>query len=192
MDFRETRFESGEAKGNVEVKEIKVAYEEGSKAGDLDGVVVVRNPDVTVRILLLGSTEKPRIEFESDPPLERNQIVSVLLFNKLPDELTEDEASSTGSFSQATADGALGLFSLFFLSSTPVESISYDPVSQTYSARLRLDKKTTLSVGSDFDKERQVALRRRLGGRWAIRTELHDTQGEGGVLLTLLEWFKRF
>ena len=111
------------------------------------------------------STEKPRVEFLSNPPLERQQIVSVLLFNKSPGELTEDKASSAGSFSQATADGALGLFSLLFLSSTPIESISYDPVSQTYSAKVRLDKKTTLSVGSDFDRERQMAWNRKLSVR---------------------------
>jgi hypothetical protein len=124
--------------------------------------------------------------------LNRSQIVSVLLFNKSISELTDEEAASAGSLSQATADGALGLFSLLFLSSTPVESISYDPVSQTYAARVRLGDKTTLSIGSNFDQERQVALRRRLGGRWAIRTELHDEVGKPDVLLTLLEWFKRF
>jgi hypothetical protein len=179
-------------KKKAELKSLTVTFHEGSAAGDVNGTILYRNPEITIRILLLGSTEKPRVEFLSDPPLDRQQIVAVLLFNKSPSELTEEESSSAGSFSQATADGALGLFSLFFLSSTPVESIAYDPVTQTYSARLRLDKKTTLSVGSDFDRERQVALRRRLGGRFAIRTELHNQQGQPDVLLTLLEWFKRF
>jgi autotransporter translocation and assembly factor TamB len=174
------------------LRKVNLTFRNGSAAAQIDGLVVYRNPEVTVRILLLGSTDKPRVDFLSNPPLNRQQIVSVLLFNKSIDQLTEEQASSAGSFSQATADGALGLFSLLFLSSTPVESISYDPVSQTYSARLRLDQKTTLSVGSDFERERQLALRRRLGGRWAIRTELHDEEGRPDVLLTLLEWFKRF
>lgn len=179
-------------KKKAEVKFVKIGFHNGSKVGELDGRIEHRNPEVLIKILLLGSTEKPRVEFESDPPLSRQQIVSVLLFNKSLSDLSEEEASSAGGFSQATADGALGLFSLLFLSSTPVESISYDPVSQTYAARVRLDDKTTFSVGSDFDQERQVALRRRLGGRWAIRTELHNQEGKPDVLLTLLEWFKRF
>ncbi len=176
----------------ADLKFLKLSFRDGTSVGEVDGRLEHRNPEVFIKILLLGSTEKPRVEFESDPPLNRQQIVSVLLFNKSLSDLSEDEASSAGGFSQATADGALGLFSLLFLSSTPVESIAYDPVSQTYTARVRLDDKTTFSVGSDFDQERQVALRRRLGGRWAIRTELHNQEGKPDVLLTLLEWFRRF
>jgi hypothetical protein len=179
-------------KKKAQVQHVNVSFRDGSRQGEVDGQVIYKNPEVTVQILLLGSTDKPRVEFVSSPPLSRSQIVSVLLFNKSVSELTDEEAASAGSLSQATADGALGLFSLLFLSSTPVESISYDPVSQNYAARVRLGDKTTLSIGSNFDRERQVALRRRLGGRWAIRTELHDEQGRPDVLLTLLEWFKRF
>ncbi len=176
----------------AELKTVKLSFHTHSPVGEVSGLLEHHNPEVLIKILLLGSTERPRVEFESDPPLSRQQIVSVLLFNKSIGQLTEEEASSTGSLSQATADGALGLFSLLFLASTPVESIGYDPVSQTYSARVRLGDKTTISVGSDFDRERAVALRRRLGGRWAIRTELHNQEGGPDVLLTLLEWFKRF
>ena len=179
-------------KKKAQVRNVTLTFHDGSPVAELNGLLVTHNPEVTIKILLLGSTEKPRIDFLSEPPLTRQQIVAVLLFNKSVSELSEEDASSAGSFSQATADGALGLFSLLFLSNTPIESISYDPVSQTYAARLRLDKKTTLAVGSNFDKERQVALRRRLGGRWAIRTELHGEDGQPDVLLTLLEWFKRF
>jgi hypothetical protein len=179
-------------KRSVDLKQLVFKLKDGSKVAQMNGELQIEEPDITVRILVLGTTDRPQIEFLSDPPLSRNQIVSVLLFNKSVDELDDSEAFSAGSFSQATSDGALGLFSLFFLSSTPIESIAYDPVTETYSAKLRIDKKTTVSVGSDFGGEQRVGLRRRLGGRWAIRAEMHSQQGEPDSLLTLLEWFKRY
>jgi hypothetical protein len=174
------------------LRHLKFTFHDGLPAADLDGELTVQEPDITVRILILGNTGRPVLEFLSDPPLSRQQIVSVLLFNKSVDELDDSEAYSAGSFSQATADGALGLFAFFFLSGTPIESIAYDPVSETYSAKVRIGQKTSLSVGSDFGGGQQVELRRRLGGRWAVRTEVHSQQGEPDSLLTLLEWFKRF
>lgn len=183
----------------AQIQRVRVSYQPGSNVGQLDGLLLNRTPEVTISILLLGSTENPRVEFQSDPPLSRQQIVSVLLFNKSLGELSEEEASSTQNMSQALSDGALGLFSLFFLSSTPIQSVGYDPVTQTYSARVSLGSKTTLSVGSNFagqssetPETREFGLRRRLGGPWAIRTELRQTQDRPDVVMTLLEWFKRF
>ncbi len=146
-----------------------------------------------MRILILGTTKEPHVVFESDPPLSQQQVISLLLFNKSVQELNEEEASSSASLSQALADGAFGLFSLVFLSSTPIESVGYDPVSGVYSVRMRVDGKTTVSVASDLEGDRQYAIRRRIGKRWAIRTELQRNEHQGNTaLLTLLEWFNRF
>ncbi len=190
----------------AEVERVRVSYQRDSDLGELDGVIVHRTPEVVVRILLLGSTDSPRVEFQSDPPLSRQQIISVLLFNKSLAELTEEEVSSTQNMSQALSDGAFGLFSLVFLSSTPIQSIGYDPVSQSYSARVRIDNKTTVgarvstaeqgegetTVGSEMEATRQFSVRRRLGNRWAIRTELQQRENSPDAVLTLLEWFRRF
>lgn len=174
------------------VKNVDLIFHANSRVPELSGQINYANPEVDIRILLLGSVEKPRIEFESDPPLNRQQIVSVLLFNKSLDELNEEEVNSTASMSRAMSDGAFGLFSLLFLSSTPIQSVSYNPVTKSYTARVRLDDSTTLSMGSDFSEERQFTVRRRLGGPWSIRTELRQTDERPDVVLTLLEWLKRF
>nr|BFD62632.1 hypothetical protein BdHM001_13130 [Bdellovibrio sp. HM001] len=174
------------------VKNVDLIFHANSRVPELSGQINYANPEVDIRILLLGSLEKPRIEFESDPPLNRQQIVSVLLFNKSLDELNEEEVNSTASMSRAMSDGAFGLFSLLFLSSTPIQSVSYNPVTKAYTARVRLDDSTTLSMGSDFSEERQFTVRRRLGGPWSIRTELRQTDERPDVVLTLLEWLKRF
>lgn len=174
------------------VKNVDLIFHANSRVPELSGQINYANPEVDIRILLLGNLEKPRIEFESDPPLNRQQIVSVLLFNKSLDELNEEEVNSTASMSRAMSDGAFGLFSLLFLSSTPIQSVSYNPVTKSYTARVRLDDSTTLSMGSDFSEERQFTVRRRLGGPWSIRTELRQTDERPDVVLTLLEWLKRF
>lgn len=174
------------------VERIDVILHPNSQTPELSGKVTYKNPEVDIDILLLGSTAKPRVEFESDPPLNRQQIISVLLFNKSLDELNEEEVSSATNISHAMSDGAFGLFSLIFLSSTPIQSIGYDPVSQNYTARLKIDDSTTLSIGSNFDERRQFTVRRRLGGPWSVRTELRQTEEQPDVVLTLLEWLKRF
>jgi hypothetical protein len=181
----------------ADVRSIKVSFLPKSDVPALDGVVVSKNPEVEIRILLLGNTNKPRVEFESDPPLNRDQIVQVLLFNKSlrevqGDGVTDDEASSASSVSQAMSDGAFGLFSLFFLSSTPIQSVGYDPATESYNIRFKLGGKTTLAVGSNFGGRRELSLRRNLGGPWALRTELQQTEQRPNVLLTVIEWFKRF
>lgn len=174
------------------VEKLNVTYSGGSKVGELDGLLTHRTPEVLIRVLLLGNTENLRVDFQSDPPLSEQQILAVFLYNKSLTELSEEEANSTQNLSQAMSDGALGLFSLFFLSSTPIQSVGYDPVSQNYSARVGIDEKTTLSVGSDFADVREFGVRRRLGGQWALRTELRQEVNEADVIVTLLEWFKRF
>lgn len=181
----------------ADVRSIKVSFLPKSDVPALNGVVISKNPEVEIRVLLLGSTNKPRVEFESDPPLSRDEIVQVLLFNKSLQELQagavkEDEASSAASVSQGMSQGAFGLFSLFFLSSTPIQSVGYDPVSETYNIRFKLGSKTTLAVGSDFGGKRELSVRRNLGGPWAISTELSQSEQKQNVVLTMLEWFRRF
>lgn len=179
-------------KKKARIDHVHVLFHPGSQTPELDGLILYSNPEVDIRILLLGNTDKPRVEFESDPPLNRQQIVSVLLFNKSLDELNEEEVDSATSLNYAMSDGAFGLFSLIFLSSTPIQSVSYDPSTGAYTARMRLDDRTTFSMGSNFNESRNFTLRRRLGGAWSIRSELRQQDNKSDVVQTLIEWLKRF
>lgn len=158
----------------------------------LDGQFSYRTSEVQVRIRLLGTTESPQVVWESDPPLSQRQIISIIVFGKSLNELTQEETSSAQNLERAFADGALGIASLFLLASTPIESVSYDPVAKTYAARLKVDGRTSLSLGSDFEDKQSLALRRQLGGAWSIKTELQSTTEQKDQLSTFLEWFKRF
>lgn len=158
----------------------------------LDGLFSYTTSEVEVRIRLLGTTESPQVVWESDPPLTQRQIISIIVFGKSLNELTQEETSSAQNLERAFADGALGVASLFLLASTPIESVSYDPISKTYAARLKVDGRTSLSLGSDFEDKQSLALRRQLGGAWSIKTELQSTTEQKDQLSTFLEWFKRF
>lgn len=158
----------------------------------LNGLFSYETSEVKVRIRLLGTSEAPQIVWESDPPLTQRQIISIIVFGKSLNELSQEETSSAQNLERAFADGALGVASLFLLASTPIESVSYDPVSKTYAARLKVDGKTSLSLGSDFEEKQSLALRRQLGGAWSIKTELQSTTEQKDHLSTFLEWFKRF
>jgi len=176
----------------AEIQYIRLDYKEKTELGNLNGLITYKNAEALVRISLLGSTKEPRIEFESDPPLNREQIIALILFNKPLHELTEEEAISSTNMSQAFLNGTFGIFSLFFLSSTPIQSINYDPITESYTVHLRVDKKTTVSLSSNFEQQKYFRIRRRLGGNWAIKTELQQEDQSENSILTLLEWFRRF
>lgn len=163
-----------------------------SSVQDLDGLITHSTSEVNIQILVVGTTEKPRIEFLSDPPLSRQQIISILLFNKSLQQLADDEKSTAGQLDQALLSEAFGLASLFLLSSTPIESVYFDPATQSYIARVKLDDQTSVSLGSNFETAQQVTLRRRLGGPWSISTALQQSKNSEDIITTLIEWFQRF
>jgi len=186
-------------KMNVEVFKKKAVVERfnikkypDSTVQDLDGLITHKTSEVKIEILIVGTTEKPHVELLSDPPLSRQQIISILLFNKSLQELTDEDKNTAGQLDQALLSEAFGLASLFLLSSTPIESVYFDPRTQSYTARVRLDDNTSLSVGSNFESSQQFTLRRRLGGPWSVSTELRQTDNADDIITTLIEWFKRF
>ncbi|KYG61931.1 hypothetical protein AZI85_06895 [Bdellovibrio bacteriovorus] len=186
-------------KMNVEVFKKKAAVERfilkkypDSTVQDLDGLLIHRTSEVKIEILIVGTTEKPRIELLSDPPLSRQQIISILLFNKSLQQLADEDKNTAGQLDQALLSEAFGLASLFLLSSTPIESVYFDPRTQSYTARVRLDDQTSVSLGSNFETSQQFTVRRRLGGPWSVSTELKQSDNAEDVITTLIEWFKRF
>jgi hypothetical protein len=159
----------------------------------LDGSVRVEYADFTIRVLLLGTADRPIIRLTSDPPLPDHQILAALLFGKAPDELDPEESESVGSASAAVADRAVGLASLYVLASTPVQSIGYDPRSGVFSAKVKLGEGTSLNVGADPSELKEVGVRRRLTRFWSIVTAvLNPTDPAGRDLTALLEWRNRY
>lgn len=172
------------------VEQITLTGRASSPAMALDAKIVYKTPEARIRIRLLGTVEKPRVELESDPPRSQNDIMAMLLFGKSPSELDSDQQASAANARSAVAGSAFGLASLYLLASTPVEYVGYDPVSKTYTVKLLLPGGATLQLGSD-GQTRGVQLRKRLAANLAIQTELTSTQAQGNVVTTLLEWYGR-
>lgn len=159
---------------------------------ELDGLLRVRSAEAVVRILVLGTSERPRVELTSDPPLSRDQIIALLLFNKAPDELDAGQSESVGATEGALASNAFGIASLYLFASTPIEYVGYDPTSKTASLRLRVPGGATVELGASQDETKHVRLRKRLAAHWALQTEVRTREREGNIVTTFLEWYNRF
>ena len=159
----------------------------------MNGQVTVHYLDYDIVMLVLGDTADPQVRFASDPPLEDDQILSVLLFGRPLSDLEEDQASSVRNLKSAFADAALGISSLYLLASTPIESVGYDPEKGIVSARVGLGGGASLELGGGSGGSSTVGFNKRLSRGFVFRSEVErlGTTGEQTVL-ALIEWVKRF
>ncbi|MDD5209130.1 MAG: translocation/assembly module TamB domain-containing protein [Elusimicrobiales bacterium] len=172
------------------IDHIKFTGRAGSPVMGLDGLIVYKAAEAKIFIRLLGTAQKPQVKFESDPPMSQADITAMLLFGKSPGKLDSDQQASAANTQTAVSNSAFGLASLYLLASTPIDYVGYDPVSRTYTVKLRIPGGATLQLGSD-GQSKGVQLRKRIASNLAIQTELTNTQTQGNVVTTLLEWYGR-
>ena len=159
----------------------------------LKGNISIKYLDYDISIRVAGTTEEPKVIMESVPPLTQDQIISVLIFGKAPDELDDSQRSSVGNVSSAIADAALSFSSLYFLASTPVESVGYDAQRGVVTAKVGLGKGTSLELGSSGQAVSEVGVRRRLGQNWYLNSYVEeDAQSDERSVVAFLEWIRRF
>ena len=174
------------------VDHLNVALSSGSSVGAIEGLVRYETPSVTINILILGTTAKPRVEFTSVPPLKRQDIIALLIFGKSPADLDPEQTASVGNTETALESQAFGLTSLYLFGATPVEHVGYDSATRTASVSLRLPGGANLTLGSDFDQSRQLSVRKPLAPHWALQTEVTDQAQQNAAATTFLEWFNRY
>ncbi|MFI5361924.1 MAG: translocation/assembly module TamB domain-containing protein [Elusimicrobiota bacterium] len=205
LDLRFAR-PPGAATGAVEVKSFDVEFfrrgasvdhltltlRPGSRVAAVDGLIKYQATEALISIRLLGTTDKPQVVFESDPPMSQSDIVAMLVYGKSPDELDADEATTVSNSQTAMSSEAFGLASLYLFASTPVQYVGYDPATQSYTLKVRIPGGETLSVKSDFDTSRSVELRKRLSRHLAIVGEAVNSPTQGNGIVTMLEWFTRY
>lgn len=180
-------------KRNATVQNIRVDLL-GSGDDRLNGLIAINYGDYAISILLLGQVADPQVRFVSDPPLDDNEIVSVLLFGRPQHELGDDERNSAANTQAAMANAVLGLGSLYFLASTPVESVGYDPDTGRVIARVGLGGGASIELGAgDQDAGSGVGFRKRLSKDFTFRSEVATLGNTGGqTVLALIEWVRRF
>jgi hypothetical protein len=188
----EFSFEALRREGIVE--ELKVAIAAKAEDQILTGRVRFPADDYVIFMDIFGSAAKPGYRFRSQPPLSEREIIAVILFGDVPESLDADRLSSVDDTQAAIAGGALELASMYYLATTPVESVSYDPATKSVAARVRLGKGLSLKVGRDLDSEtQQVGLRQRLGGGWSIETTAtHDEVTDADRGVAMLKWSRRY
>ena len=197
-DITVESFEADLFKRKAMVQKVALHSEPGAKSMDLDGLILFKLPDADVSIKLLGSTEKPQVVFESDPPMNQQDIVALLLFGKSPDDLDPDQTTTASNSQSAMASGAFGLASLYLFASTPIQYVGYDPATQSYAMKFSLPGGASLEVGSNSQQSSHLTLRKRLARHWVIATEVQrngvnatNPQPQNAVT-TFLEWFQRY
>ncbi len=168
-----------------------------AKTSHYHGKLIIPKTEYTISIEVLDEYDKPKVILQSDPPLSEDDIVSVLLFNQTSEELTPDESSSVANTQAAVENRALGLFSIWALSSTPIEAVAYNPSTHVYSARVKLANGLTATIGTNWENSQEVALRKRLGRNFVLSTivETDKDAFTGETTETtkaLIEWLRRF
>ncbi|MBX9766590.1 MAG: hypothetical protein K2X47_04905, partial [Bdellovibrionales bacterium] len=80
-----------------------------------------------------------------------------------------------------------------FLASTPVESISYDSRAQMFTAKVKLQEGTSIDIGTDTDRLKQIGINRHISGPWYIYTYLKNpTAGEERSTSAFIEWVLKY
>jgi hypothetical protein len=175
------------------VESFQVTTAPNRKDLNIKGSLRVSYTDYTIHIQLSGTAANPDIQMTSSPPLNKNEILSVLLFGKRLQELESTETESIGSAKAAITDGAVSLASMYLLASTPVESVGYNPNTQMFTAKVRLADGTSLNIGSDFGNQSRLGVRQRLGPNWSINTYLlNPFDSLHRTLNAFLEWNRRY
>jgi len=171
---------------------MNVTLSSGSRVGRLEGLLLYNTPSASIRIAILGTTERPRVELTSVPPLKREDIIGLLIFGKNPNELDPEQTASVSNTETALESRAFGLASLYLFGATPIEHVGYDSATRTTSVKLRLPGGARLTLGSDFDQSRQLTVRKPLSPHWAIQSEISEQGQQSKAATTFLEWLNRY
>lgn len=199
--------EEGKGEGFLQIEPFDIVYmrrklsvdslrlnldETNDGAFPIDGKFHVKQTEYTVFIRVTGTTLSPKVDFSSEPYLERADIISVLLFDRTRDQLVGNDAETSGNVQAAMADRAVGLFGLWAFAATPIRSFSYNAVTKVYSATIVLGDGLTAGIGTSLDEYTAFEIRKRLSKRWAIAATWAPTDETEDTGQVVLQWEKRF
>lgn len=160
----------------------------------LSGRFRIEQGGYKIFLTLKGTTESPSVAFTSEPVLSKDDIISVLLYGRVADQLVSAEAETAGNFNAAMTDRAIGLFGLWAFASTPIQSFSYNSTTKVYTATVDLGKGLTAGVGTNWEQSTNFELRKRLSRRWMLTaawapSSAQNIRQEGRIVL---QWEKRY
>ena len=155
----------------------------------IDGRIKINSPQYVITLGLLGTLEQPRYFLQSEPPLTQRELLAVLLFGKEPDFLDPDKLQSVENTSAALADGMISLVSMYYLASSPIESIGYNPMTKLFSATIDLPHGVSMVVGTSGQDLREIGLRKSLGRGFSLETKTMQNDDTGSTHeAAMLRW----
>lgn len=178
---------------DIFVETLNVQLPQGKEAKlPLDGKLRINQGGYAIFIILKGTADSPQIILDSTPSLSQNDIISVLLYGRISDQLVANEAETAGGVNAAIADRAIGIIGLWAFASTPIQSFSYNAVTKVYTATVKLSEGFTAGVGTNWEQATILELRKRLSRRWVLTATWTPTQNNRQEGRLVLQWEHRF
>jgi len=179
-------------KREATLEKLKIELDEEKGGLKMEGRVSIKKAEYMLYADILQQYGKTEIKLTADPPLPESDIVSLILFNQMTAELDSGSSNSTNDTRTAMTNRAIGFFSFWVLSSTPVESVNFDSTTGVYSARVKLPGGLSATVGSNWDKAQEVGIRKRLGRRWVLSADVVTNSDGETRQESMVEWYKRY
>ena len=177
----------------VAVEKFEVTLTDKEALGiPVNGRFRIDQTDYKIFIDVAGTLEAPNVQLSSEPYLPRNEIISVLLYDRTSEQLVSADNETVGSFEAALADRAIGLFGLWAFASTPIKSFSYNAVTKVYSATVQLGEGLTAGVGTSWEQAAHLEVRKRVSRRWVLTASWSPNTDNEQVGKLVLQWEKRF
>ncbi|NJM10043.1 MAG: hypothetical protein HC883_03915, partial [Bdellovibrionaceae bacterium] len=177
----------------IHVERLQVTMAE-NEDGDfpIGGRFLIRQTAYKIFIDIAGTVDRPIVNLNSEPFLPRADIISVLLFDRVNDQLLSMDADTAGGVEAALADRAIGLFGLWAFATTPIRSFSYNPVTKVYTATVQLADGLTAGVGTNWERAAHLEVRKRVSRRWVLTASWSPADNQAQVGKLVLQWEKRF
>ncbi len=175
------------------VDSLKINFTENeSQDFPLEGHFHVDQTAYRIFINVGGTLGTPLISMTSEPYLDRADIISVLLYDRLQDQLVGGDAETSGNVQAAMADKAIGLFGLWAFANTPIRSFTYNPVTKVYAAEFQIGEGLTAGVGTATDQNTNLEIRKRISKRWVLTASWVPQEDQTQSEAVTLQWEKRF
>lgn len=174
------------------VRQIQILLKPDHEDPDIEGDILFDNNNYQISMKIYGSVREPKYTFESRPYLNHDDIMSMLLFGKKNSELAQVDMKSAKSARHAVADKAINLLSMYYLASTPVESIDYNPEDGVLSARLNLTKGTSLNLGKNSKDKKVAKIQQVLGENWIFETSYSQDGQKKKSANGVIKWIQRY
>ena len=186
-------FRIGILRREIKVENFRIKLQPDPAKQEITGLVQFKTSDFKVYMDIFGTLEKPLYSFRSVPALPEKDILAVVFFGKTLGELDFDQQKSVDQSEAAFASGVIGLISMYYLSSTPIESISYNPLTNTVAAKFAVREGLSLTIGANTESEGQIGLRQSLGRGWSMEsTAIHDDASGLNRGVAMLRWALRY